>query len=737
MNVMKEVIMSGKESSGSIASRELEELQGTATQTRELSERQKEMGAYVEMLQQDKAHSQKSIGSTSAQNGTWNWEYQKIGENYPGDQALYCKMYPNYESRLNKRYSMSLPHNTFHKVVHNTDMEAEPNSPVDVHPRHEIISPVLRNGNEFEELIDSQNLDCGDTLKELNQNRHAPRESGLETSYLTTEPDSKNIQHLKEKYQVKRQQTVVEVLKSERLYAFYLSLLVKTNISVKGMGMSLNCKNPSSTLPSSLRTLTQLHISLLYALEERVYRWQWQGIVGDIFMKLLNNPEDKFLDNYIIYLKELPECISVLNISSGDSLILNRQRKDSPSESRTDLLVLLFQPIHRIQEYILLLQNMLRHTEPNHPDYYLLPICIQHFQIFLSRYSHLLQYNEELLKQNRKHLTRCMMTQAQQSKMKGMEQIQSLRLDKTPRRHQRLDDLDYSPLYTSDLELEYKLPPVTGASKTEPLCGETIDKFNLNKARSLLSQPGNSSYLTNPKCSSVNNGKNFSPDSQELMYGALRGKVGHELQETPIHSEDAESIQDASLFDQFSVRSSDSSLDIHFMKRLDYNSASESETNDYSSQLISPHPVSQEDPNKMYQYHCYEADYDVLNETESENYSRPDFTNAPVENLKFPVSLVLTNTRSPSLKAKVSDPPEMIVSRTRNSQKEISSSHRSKASDAWMESENDNSVMTMKLEEPDKFYKKEENKQTAFNEQSRKQEQKGFRNSFRKLFRKK
>ncbi|XP_041066592.1 rho guanine nucleotide exchange factor 33-like [Carcharodon carcharias] len=55
-----------------------------------------------------------------------------------------------------------------------------------------------------------------------------------------------------------------------------------------------------------------------------------------------------------------------------------------------------------------------------------------------------------------------------------------------------------------------------------------------------------------------------------------------------------------------------------------------------------------------------------------------------------------------------------------------------------MESEKDNFVTAVKLEEASKLCKKEESKQTTLGEQNRKQEQKGgFRNSFRKLFRKK
>uniref|UniRef100_UPI00398F7F35 rho guanine nucleotide exchange factor 33 n=1 Tax=Pristiophorus japonicus TaxID=55135 RepID=UPI00398F7F35 len=719
-----------------------EELQGTTTQIRELSERQEEK------LQQDRPHSQKKTGPTSAQNGrTWNWEDQNTGEKYPADPAL-CRMYVNYEPRLNKRYSVSLPHSTFQKVVQNTDMEGGHNSPVNAHPRHELISPVLRNDREFQELVDTGTMkEYSDSFKELNQSRYASRENGLETNHLTSQLDSKNIQHLKEKYPVERLQATVELLKSERTYALYLSFILKTNITARGKSVVLNGKDLSNILPSSLRVLTQLHTALLCALEERLYRWQWQGIVGDIFMKLLDNDENKFLDNYIIYLKELPECISTLNICSGDSLKLTMHHEDKPFEAKPDLLTLLVQPIHRIPEYILLLQNILKHTELDHPDYYLLPLCTRRFQIFLSRYSHLLQHNEQLLKQNRKDLKRCVVPQVQQSKLKGLEQIQCLKSDEwefTPRRYQRLDNLDSRPLYTSDLELEPKSAPVKSFSEAEyqAFCEDT----NLNNARSIPSHANHSSYNADPICSLENYVMNFAPDYQDFLYRGSGGRIGYQEQEAPIHHENEESIKNASLLDQCSVRSSDSSLDVHFMKMLNYIPARESEITDYSLQLTSCHSGSHDDLDNMYRHHCCEAGHGIFfNETQSENYSSVDYTSEPIENQKIPVSLMLCNTGSPSWNTNVADPSQVKLSRTKSSQRAISSSPRSKdysnqTSDVWMESENfqDNSAMAIILDEAGKLYNKEENKQTALSEQSKKQDQKGgFRNSFRKLFRKK
>lgn len=41
-----------------------------------------------------------------------------------------------------------------------------------------------------------------------------------------------------------------------------------------------------SPFPSSLRFLIQQHLELLHSLQERVLKSQWQGIMGDVFMRL-------------------------------------------------------------------------------------------------------------------------------------------------------------------------------------------------------------------------------------------------------------------------------------------------------------------------------------------------------------------------------------------------------------------------------------------------------------------
>ncbi|KAG7228486.1 hypothetical protein INR49_007659 [Caranx melampygus] len=90
-------------------------------------------------------------------------------------------------------------------------------------------------------------------------------------------------------------------------------------------------------------------------------------------------------------------------------------------ESKPSLHTLLLQPVQRIPEYLLLLQGLLRQTDAEHPDYYLLLVSIQQFRSFTAQYHHLLQHNQELLLHNRKEVKRSTMKQLLKTVESGIQ----------------------------------------------------------------------------------------------------------------------------------------------------------------------------------------------------------------------------------------------------------------------------------------------------------------------------
>ncbi|KAG7511645.1 rho guanine nucleotide exchange factor 33 [Solea senegalensis] len=377
----------------------------------------------------------------------------------------------------------------------------------------------------------------------------------------------------------KRQRAALELLESERVYVSHLSLLLKANISFNGSeGLPSKDKRP---FPSSLRFLIQQHLELLHTLQERVLKCQWQGIMGDVFMRLTSKESD-FLDFYISYLKELPDCLSVVTMLASSSMKSSALLESDimGDESKPSLHTLLLQPVQRIPEYLLLLQGLLRQTEAEHPDYYLLLVCIQQFQSFTAQYHNLLQHNQELLLHNQKEVTRSTMkqllktvesgikannigspypcssamlehaNQVKHSKQRLLEQMQSRFQDwgQDPKPHcYNTEWPSHLPFFSPDLDSRSHNPtglvriPESEASERSLSCqhhppSRPADFRQVQPGSALADALGE--FLLPPD-----------PPGMESLYEEDRG-----------------SLHDVSMFDRCSSGSSDSSIDIAFVK---------------------------------------------------------------------------------------------------------------------------------------------------------------------------
>ncbi|XP_041099482.1 rho guanine nucleotide exchange factor 33-like, partial [Polyodon spathula] len=388
----------------------------------------------------------------------------------------------------------------------------------------------------------------------------------------------------------KRQNAALELLESERVYVSYLSLLLKANIHFNGSeAIRAKDKRP---FPSSLKFLIQQHLNLLHILQDRVLKCQWQGIMGDIFMKLTSK-ESEFLDYYNAYLNELPECLSVVNMYCSSSCKTTSlfEGEVSREEHQPSLHSLLLQPVQRIPEYLSLLQNLLRHTDPEHPDYYLLLICIQQLQSFVSQSSQLLQYNEALLTQDRKDLKRSSLkqlckstdcsrdwgvqseeigptftpssavipriTQVKRSKQKLLEQIQCTRPHdwlSDSRKYDKGESLNQEALYSPDIEQRLRLLTLQVISETELESG-SLEHLPCKKS------PCSPLGALQASSKSISDYDSFLLQEEPLGLESLC-------------EEDGDSLQNASLFDNCSTASSDSSLDIAFISTKNYTSGS-------------------------------------------------------------------------------------------------------------------------------------------------------------------
>ncbi|KAM9847996.1 rho guanine nucleotide exchange factor 33 [Aulostomus maculatus] len=564
----------------------------------------------------------------------------------------------------------------------------------------------------------------------------------------------------------KRQRAALELLESERVYVSHLSLLLKANISFNGSeALTSKDKRP---FPSSLRFLIQQHLELLHTLQERVLKCQWQGIMGDIFMRLTSKESD-FLDFYVSYLKELPDCLSVVNMLTSTSVKASTflERDMIGDESKPSLHTLLLQPVQRIPEYMLLLQGLLRQTEANHPDYYLLLVCIQQFRSFSTQYHHLLQHNQELLLLNRKEVKRSTMKQllktaesgiqannmgspyphnsamlehanhVKRSKQRLLEQIQAHRSqdwDRDQDTETNCYDTDWRPqlpFFSPDLDSRnhkpmglVSIPESEGSERSIP-CQHHLPS---RPADIHQGQPG--SALADALGEFL-----LPPDS-----------IGMDS----LYEEDRGSLPDVSMFDRCSSASSDSSIDIAFVKCPKAPSASH---HAMVTNVLSSRDVFGNQGNgysKLPKRGCVSPDEAVMMRR---NQHRP--LQASQRKSKSLNGLQMENTVSGLDGGPVSDQRAGLGSHaklerqgSKGSKGCVTPSRKLQSPagnrvDAEKQSDDLHMLLSMDpgiqpcWDESKWKCGTEENNHTPFSERSRKQEKGGFRSSFKKLFKKK
>ncbi|KAM7119272.1 rho guanine nucleotide exchange factor 33 [Ciconia maguari] len=551
----------------------------------------------------------------------------------------------------------------------------------------------------------------------------------------------------------KRQNIALELLESERKYVINLSLILKIKATLQGPDVKRSTKE-RSFFPNSLRYLVQQHVDLLHALQERVLSWPRQGILGDIFLKLTND-ENNFLDYYVAYLRDLPECISLIHV-----VIL----KEVEEEIKSDLYILFFHIVQRIPEYLIHLQNVLKFTEQEHPDYYLLLVCVQRLRVFISHYSLLFQCNEDLLIQKRKKLKNTTMDfSSLRSSLvklyKGLtSQCTSQEVSPTPSAtsirdsgiHSEETIQSFPPAPSSGTTTPHLMPQM---KKPQPTVMENIQAVkppdwemesrkherpeNILASSQLTEQElkaltaplqsipemeyeappadavGNTERAIRTSVELLQDARNFAPSYEEFDYPG-------DVFTLPGPYED-DTFQNLTLFENCSPASSESSLDICFLRPVNF--TSEPERTDHALQPLpkSCTPVS----SSTYKREMFHSKGKQLSRSLKE-----------LPRSAEGVSTRLYSTRSSSgsrlqQKQERNVQPHMISASSRSSQRSYFPPQRGAG-------EKQSFLEELHAEDNTRFCQKDDNEQTSFSDHNPRHEPKGgFRSSFRKLFKKK
>ncbi|XP_049508673.1 rho guanine nucleotide exchange factor 33 [Panthera uncia] len=751
-----------------------EELSNAMSMIQAITSKQEEMQQKIEQLQQEKRRESRKVKAKKTQkeeHGSQAGPAQAQGSPFrsinipepvlPSEDFINLLPSQAYEKAQESR-SMHVGDSNVKGMMgpgmNPTTPEAEENLKpclsADIQPKGHLSSGVWRqpkDGKEWGEEYVTK--DHPDKLKDAGQPRHSSLENVLcETSLAA-----------------KRQTVALELLESERKYVINISLILKIKATFQGSDGKRNSKE-RSLFPGSLRYLVQQHLDLLHALQERVLKWPRQGVLGDLFLKLTND-ENNFLDYYVAYLRDLPECISLVHV-----VVL----KEGDEEIKSDIYTLFFHIVQRIPEYLIHLQNVLKFTEQEHPDYYLLLVCVQRLRVFISHYTLLFQCNEDLLIQKRKKLkkssmaklykglaSQCANTGQDASPTAGPEAVR----DSGIHSEEMLQPYPSAP--SSGPAVTHLMPPVKKSQQPQSLMESMqpgkpseweMEGRKHERPESLLApaqfcaaeqdvkalagplqaipemdfEPSPAEPLGNVE-RSLRAPAELLPDARGFVpAGYEEFEYGGEIFALPAPY-DEEPFQAPALFENCSPASSESSLDICFLRPVSF--AMEAERPEHPLQ---PLPKSATSPAGSSGAYKLEAAAQAHGKAKPLSRSLKEFPRAPPAEGVAPR---LYSTRSSSggrapLKAERAAQPHgqaaaaAAAAAARGAPRTFFPQQRSQSEkQTYLEVRRE-----MHLEDTTRFCPKEEreSEQTSFSDQNPRQDQKGgFRSSFRKLFKKK
>lgn len=169
--------------------------------------------------------------------------------------------------------------------------------------------------------------------------------------------------------QAYRDHVAQEILTTERVYVEHLEFLVKEVLHP----LRDNHKDQILTeteiraIFSETESILNYNKLLLLQLEERVAKWSVSQRLGDIFLLIAN-----FLKIYSQYCSNYNEAMRILSECKKQTKFkkfLDDLKKRSHDIEHRGLEDYLIRPVQRIPRYYLLLQDLVKHTSKDHPDY--------------------------------------------------------------------------------------------------------------------------------------------------------------------------------------------------------------------------------------------------------------------------------------------------------------------------------------------------------------------------------
>ncbi|CAD5119287.1 DgyrCDS7914 [Dimorphilus gyrociliatus] len=218
-----------------------------------------------------------------------------------------------------------------------------------------------------------------------------------------TTPVRKVPPHERRIKQIQRNNVAQELYETEKKYCNNLWILLDHFAEPIRKSEVISSKELSTMLPQVLITLYQSHCTILQKLEDRVsHSSNYKGMFGDIFARFIADTDGELFQHYQKYVREFPDAILQIKKSCRTCPKFRkflRQQLDDPVCEGLDLGSFLLTPVQRIPRYVLLLKQMLKCTEEDHPDHYQLQLSLHKLAAFLTQLNESIQYSMKLVSQ--------------------------------------------------------------------------------------------------------------------------------------------------------------------------------------------------------------------------------------------------------------------------------------------------------------------------------------------------
>ncbi|XP_071163476.1 uncharacterized protein [Mytilus edulis] len=183
--------------------------------------------------------------------------------------------------------------------------------------------------------------------------------------------------------EVQREKIAQEMVDAEKSYCSHLWTIIDGYMNTLRQEELMSSRELSEMFPPVIPHIYEQHCIMLRKMEERLLKWKYSGIMGDLYVRLTDPQNIDGLALYKDYITEFPSVINSMNLWFAQSARFRDIMRSSCLAS-SSIVPLLLAPLQQIPKYSLLIKNMLKFTSSDHPDRYYLESSLSRLKNFLN-----------------------------------------------------------------------------------------------------------------------------------------------------------------------------------------------------------------------------------------------------------------------------------------------------------------------------------------------------------------